>query len=99
VEVLAGSSVGGSIQIKQGGSARIEYVILNGDIQYESNYGALSAVGNQVGGNIQAFQNGGGVTVAANTVNGNLQCKENNPAPAGGNNIVQGNKEDQCAGL
>jgi hypothetical protein len=99
VEVLAGSSVGGSIQLKQSGSARVEYVIVNGDIQFESNNGVLSIAGNQVGGNMQAFQNVGGITIVENNINGSLQCKENNPAPTGGNNTVQGNKEDQCAGL
>ena len=99
VEVLAGSTVGGSIQLKQGGSARVESVIVTGDIQFESNNGVLSAANNQVGGNIQVFQNAGGATIANNFVNGNLQCKENSPAPGGSNNSVQGNKEDQCAGL
>lgn len=96
---MISSTIGGSIQLKQGSSARVEFVSVNGDIQFESNNGVLSAVGNQVGGNIQVFQNRGGVTASDNTVNGNLQCKENNPAPMGGNNIVQGNKEDQCARL
>ena len=92
VQVLAGSTVDGSIHIKQGGAARVENVIVNGDLQFESNNGALSAARNQVGGNVQVFQNVGGTTIADNTINGNLQCKENNPAPAGGNNLVQGNK-------
>jgi len=99
VAVLADSTVDGSIQLKQGGAARVENVIVNGAIQFESNNGALSAAGNQVGENIQVFENGGGITIADNIVKGNLQCKENNPAPAGGNNTVQGTKEDQCAGL
>jgi len=80
--------VGGSLQLKQDGSAGVENGIVNGDIQFESNNGMLSAAGNQVG-----------ATVADNTINGNLQCKENNPAPIGGINIVQGNKEDQCADM
>jgi len=99
VAVLADSTVDGSIQLKQGGAARVENVIVNGAIQFESNNGALSAAGNQVGENIQVFENVGGITIADNIVKGNLQCKENNPAPAGGNNTVQGTKEDQCAGL
>jgi hypothetical protein len=99
VEVLADSTVGGSIQLKRGGSGRVENVSVNRDIQFESNNGVLSAAGNQVGGNIQVYQNVGGSTIATNIVNGNLQCKENNPSPDGGNNTVQGNKEDQCATL
>jgi hypothetical protein len=96
VNVLAGSIIGGSIQIKQS-AAEIEEVTVNGDIQFESNIGAVSATRNQVGGNVQAFKNQGGVTFADNIIGGNLQCKENEPPPTGGNNIVQGNKEDQCA--
>ena len=94
-----GSTIGGSIQIRQGGSASIESVSVIGDIQFESNNGALSAIGNQVGGNIQVFKNLAGITISNNTVNGNLQCKENNSVPTGGSNTVQGNKEDQCANL
>lgn len=97
VNVTGNSTVGGSIQIKQGGGAEIKSVRVNGDIQFESNTLALSVIGNRVGGNVQVFQNTGGVTVADNTVDGNLQCKENDPAPVGGNNVVQGDKEDQCA--
>ena len=93
------SRVGGSIQIKQGGSANISNVLVTADIQFESNSRAVAARGNRVGGNIQAFQNKGGVTIASNTVDGNLQCKENTPAPTGGRNVVQGNKEDQCRRL
>jgi subtilisin family serine protease len=99
VEVLAGSTVWGSIQLKHGGPVRIENTSVNRDIQLESNKGVLNVLGNQFGGNIQVFQTVGDVTIANNTVNGNLQCKGNSPPPGGGNNTVRGNKEDQCAGL
>lgn len=99
VNVTNNSTVGGSIQIKQGRAAKIDTVRVNGDIQFDANSRALSATRNTVGGSIQAFQNRGGVTIANNRVNGNLQCKENRPAPTGGNNQVQGSKEDQCARL
>ena len=99
VEVLAGSTVGGSIQLKQGGPVRIENGSIGRDIQLESNKGVLNVMGNQVGGNIQVLQTVGDVTIADNIVNGNLQCKGNSPSPTGGNNTVRGNKEDQCAGL
>jgi hypothetical protein len=97
--VLAGSTVGGSIQLKQGGLAQVDRASVNGDIQFESNSGILSATRNQVGGSVQIFQNTGGVTIVQNRIDGNLQCKENDPAPTGGNNVVQGNKEDQCVNL
>jgi hypothetical protein len=99
VEVLAGSTLGGSIQLKQGGPVRIENASVSRDVQLESNTGVLNIMGNQVGGNIQVFQTVGEVTIADNIVNGNLQCKGNSPPPSGGNNTVRGNKEDQCAGL
>lgn len=99
VNVLANSVVGGSIQIKQSGSAKINRVNVTGDILFDDNSAYLQATYNKVGGNIQAFQNTGGVKIANNTVDGNLQCKENTPKPTGGNNIVHGNKEDQCARL
>jgi len=98
-EVPDGSSGGGGIQIKQGGAAQINGVHVIGDIQLESNSGALSSTVNQVGGNVRIFQNMSGVTLADNNINGNVQCKQNAPAPSGGSNVVRGNKEDQCAGL
>jgi hypothetical protein len=93
------SRVGGSVQIKQGGSANILSAIVTGDIQFESNSRALAARLNRVGGSVQAFQNNGGVAIARNVIDGNLQCKGNNPAPTGSKNVVGGNKEDQCKGL
>jgi hypothetical protein len=91
--------VGGSVQLVQGLSATVTDTIVNADILYDENRGALSALRNAVGGNIQAFQNTGGVRITANRVDGNLQCKANRPAPTGGRDVVQGNKEDQCARL
>ncbi len=99
VRVLSASRVGGSIQIVQGGAARIADSTVNADILFDENTRAVSALRNVVGGNIQAFQNTGGVAISGNRVDGNLQCKENRPAPTGSGNIVQGNKEDQCARL
>jgi hypothetical protein len=93
------SRVGGSVQIVQGGGARVENTRVKMDILYDSNRRFLAALNNNVGGNIQAFQNSGGVRIADNFVDGNLQCKENKPPPTGGNNTVQGNKEDQCKNL
>jgi hypothetical protein len=93
-----GSIVGGNIQIKQGGSARIHRVDILGDMQLESNRGAVRATENEVGGNMQVFQNTGGVTLLRNVIAENLQCKENSPPPTGGGNVA-GDKEDQCANL
>ena len=99
VEVLSGSTVVGSLQIKQGGGARIDSVRIDSDLQFDANRRNLIANRNTIGGNLQAFQNTGGLSIAANTIDGNLQCKGNRPAPTGGDNIVKGNKEDQCANL
>jgi len=99
VVVRRGSIVGGSVQIVQGGAARILASRINGDILFDDQARALWAGGNRIGGNLQAFQNTGGVRITNNRIDGNLQCKENRPAPVGGGNIVQGNKEDQCRRL
>ena len=99
VEVLSGSTVGGNIQIKQGGRARIDGVSIKGDLQFDDNRRRLTAKRNTIGGNLQAFQNKGGLSITENTIDGSLQCKENRPAPTGGDNIVRGNKEDQCSDL
>lgn len=99
VKVLNRSTVGGSIQIVQGGGAVINHATVEGDILFDENSKSLKAVKNTVGGNIQAFKNDGGVVITNNTVDGNLQCKENSPAPRGGRNTVHGSKEDQCSRL
>jgi hypothetical protein len=96
---VSASYVGGSIQIVQGGAARIYKVKIKGDILFDSNNRALSSIYNKVGGNVQAFQNTGGVRISYNTIDGNLQCKQNRPAPRGQKNIVHGSKENQCARL
>jgi len=99
VNVLEGSRVGGSVQVKQGGGATVNDSFVNGDIQYDSNATQLKALRNEVGGSIQAFQNVGGVELRSNVIDGNLQCKGNQPAPVGGANVVGGSAEDQCASL
>jgi len=99
VIVREGSRVGGSVQIVQGGAARIVGNRINGDILFDEQDRALRANRNVIGGNLQAFQNTGGVEIRNNRIDGNLQCKANRPAPVGDGNIVQGNKEDQCRNL
>ena len=99
VVVREGSRIGGSVQIVQGGAARILGNRINGDILFDDQDRALRVNRNVVGGNLQAFQNTGGVEIRKNRIDGNLQCKANSPAPVGGGNIVQGNKEDQCRRL
>ena len=99
VNVRGTSTIGGSIQLVQGGAARIVDATIKQDLFFDSNDLLLVARRNNVNGNLQAFQNSGGVTIAGNDIDGNLQCKENVPAPTGGNNRVGGNKEDQCRRL
>jgi hypothetical protein len=97
--VRRGSRIGGSVQIVQGGAARVLGSVVNGDILYDEQRRIVTVLGTDVGGNVQAFQNTGGVEIRRNRIDGNLQCKENDPAPVGGNNIVGGSKEDQCEDL
>ena len=98
VNITGVSTVGGSVQIVQGGSALIKTATIQGDLLFDSNNGPLKALANTVGGNLQAFQNGGGVAIRGNDIGGNLQCKSNSPAPVGGGNQAA-SKEDQCAAL
>jgi hypothetical protein len=97
--VVRNGSVGGSVQIVQGGAARILGTRITGDILFDEQDRDLAANRNRIGGSLQAFQNTGGLSINNNRIDGNLQCKENRPAPVGGGNIVQGNKEDQCRRL
>ena len=100
VVVLSGvrSFVGGNIQIKQGGTARIDSVDIREDLQFEENRILVSATRNEVGGNLQAYKNTGGVTIRNNQIAENLQCFDNNPPPTGGNNTA-GDKDGQCESL
>jgi hypothetical protein len=97
--VVRNGSVGGSVQIVQGGAARILGTKITGDILFDEQDRDLAANRNRIGGNLQAFQNTGGLSINDNRIDGNLQCKKNVPAPTGGGNVVQGSKEDQCEGL
>lgn len=92
------STVGGSVQIVQGGAATIDRSRIKGDLQFDSNGGPLSASANTIGGSLQAFQNRGGASFVNNRMNGNMQCKENVPAPTGSGNRSP-SKEDQCERL
>ena len=99
VQVMAGSTVDGSVQVVQGRGAKIVDSTIGADILFDTDRARVTAARNDVGGNVQAFANTGGVVISRNTIDGNLQCKENTPAPTGGSNIVGGSKEDQCAAL
>lgn len=96
---VTNSRVNGNIQLEQGTSVTVTGTDIDGDLQLESNRGALRSDGNEIGGNLQANQNTGGLTINGNTIDGNLQCQSNNPPPTGGGNAVRGNAEGQCANL
>ncbi len=99
VSVTRSSRVGGSVQIKQGGTAIVLHSTVRGDIQYDANRSPLRVNDNKVGGNVQVIGNSAHAEIFRNVIDGNLQCKENSPRPSGGGNRVRGNKEDQCAGF
>jgi hypothetical protein len=99
VRVSGSTTVGGSIQLKQGGPFVVETARVTGSIQVTSNSGKSRLARNIVNADIQVFSHSGGIAIGSNRVDGNLQCKENSPRPTGSGNIVQGNKEDQCRRL
>lgn len=98
VYINAGSIIGGSAQLKQGGLVRIVGATIGSDLQIESNSRRVTVDDSDIGSNLQVFQNAGGVLLRNNDIAQNLQCKENSPPPTGGGNAA-GNKEDQCASL
>jgi hypothetical protein len=75
--------VGGSIQIVQGRSARIDRAQIEGDLQLFENDRRLQALRNRIGGNLQAVSNTGGLTISFNVIEGVLQCKQNTPPRPG----------------
>jgi hypothetical protein len=99
VRVSGSTTVGGSIQLKQGGPFVVETARITGSIQVTSNSGKSRLARNVVNADIQVFSHSGGIAIGSNRVDGNLQCKSNSPRPTGSGNIVQGNKEDQCRRL
>ena len=79
VFVKPATTVGGSIQIVKGGTARIDRAWINGDLQLFENRGRLRASGNFIGGNLQVVSNTGGVLLTDNDIEGAMQCKQNTP--------------------
>jgi hypothetical protein len=59
---LTGSTVGGSVQLVQGGSATIRHNQIEGTLLFDDNSGSLIAANNTINADLQAFQNTGGVT-------------------------------------
>lgn len=95
VIVFGTSRFGGSVQIEQGGAARVERAQITGDLQIASQRGKVVAGANRITGNLQAIGNRGGLLIVDNTMNGNLQCKDNVPAPVVSSNVAAA-IEDQC---
>lgn len=73
VVLLTGTSVGGSVQLKQGGSANIDSIRVNGDVQLFSNRGTQTVNRNRIGGNLQCKSNAPAPTGARNVVGGNKE--------------------------
>lgn len=92
------STVGGSVHLRQGGSATVDQVQVTGDLRLESNQSALAATRNRVSGNFRAVDNQAGLIVRNNSVDGALQCSGNLITP-----IADGNQaaslQEQCAAL
>jgi hypothetical protein len=99
VNVTFFSRIDGNIQIQQSQGATISASRINGNVQFVSNTGYVSARGNEIRGNLEVFQNLGGVLIRNNRINGNLTCQSNQPNPTGNDNAVQGNQENQCSRL
>jgi len=89
------STIGGSVQLKQGGTATVVGVTISGDLQIDAMTGPIVASGNGINGNLQAMGNRGDLNLTANTIGAAMQCKENAPAPTGSGNVAT-IKEDQC---
>lgn len=75
--VVRGSSVGGSIQHVQGGSAVVNRNQVAGDVQMFSNNGVISINGNRINGNLQCKSNSPAPNGGGNIVGGNKedQCR------------------------
>ena len=70
---VASSRVGGSIQIVQGGGSTADRNLVNGDIQYFENRGAIKITRNRIDGNLQCKANVPAPTGGSNVVQGNKE--------------------------
>lgn len=98
VRLDPGTRVGGSVQLKQGGTVRLTSIDVDSDVQLDANRGRITAARNRIDGNMQIVGNSGGVVLNRNRIAQSLQCKENSPPPTGSGNMA-GDKEDQCSAL
>lgn len=75
--VVRGSSVGGSVQHVQGGSAVVENNRVTGDVQMFSNRGTITISRNRINGNLQCKSNSPAPQGGGNIVGGNKedQCR------------------------
>ena len=64
------SRIGGSVQIVQGGSSKLNRNIVNADVQYFGNRGAIRITKNRLGGNLQCKENSRRPTGGGNVVRG-----------------------------
>jgi hypothetical protein len=74
---VAGSTVGGSIQLKQGGAADLRTNRVTGDVQSFTNRGTQVISSNRINGNLQCKENSPAPTGSGNIVGGNKedQCR------------------------
>ena len=70
---LASSTVGGSIQLKQGGSASLGANRVSADFQLFTNRGTQTVSRNSVNGNLQCKENRPAPTGGGNVVQGNKE--------------------------
>ncbi len=74
---VIGARVGGSIQLKQGGSATLRRNVVRQDVQLFTNNGTQTVTRNRIDGNLQCKENRPAPTGGANVVGGNKedQCR------------------------
>ena len=97
VVISAGSTIGGNLQLEQGGAAAVGRAVVRGDVQWLRQAGPLTIRQAVVGGNLQVDQNRGWLIIARSRVGGDLQCHQNVRTPIQREAAVRGNREGQCA--
>lgn len=81
---MTSSTVGGSIQLKQGQAASLRSNRVTGDVQSFTNRAAQTISGNRINGNLQCKENVPAPTGSGNVVGGNKQdqCRRLGSDPA-----------------
>jgi hypothetical protein len=97
VAILSWSSIGGALNLVQGGAATIRHARIGRNVQWTMQRGQLALQQTIIRGDLDLDQNRGAVLIARNRIGGDLQCHHNSRRPVRISNVIAGQRAGQCA--